>query len=554
MPHKKWNKLVHILIGNSSAGSAMGADPMQGSGDPWAKAVAKAGKPQMQGKGKGKGKGKDKGAGHFGSISPPTAGKDSYYDGMRAAFEAMSFEEQDSEEVAFKRQVEEAMPKVMREKMATQLVAEEWNVEVKKAEELCHRGGVAIVKKMQIPELLLRVGESLRPTAMVTSQPAWELHMKGYKSTKVSCSLKVITEDGEQRVVESTKWLTQLAVQGVVQMKTEGLVQVDELLTMVRMTVKFDQDVGWKTIRGTNVADFLKRIIHETTFSSIVVREGTPTAKVLVFSEKVDAVLKASGQGGIYTKTHPDEEAWQHLELLMLRIGTTLKEAGQTAKDYPSNLGVVKKASAEQPRYGLRFADKAKLKEAADALGLEDVSQFGRFKVTGLSEQTGPAGLIAMMGRIGWGILEVQYIEEHFAVVLATTCPAKSKMNCRKATGANSIMHIKAMNKKARELFKAASVAYRSADAEGEDKSNEAAEVEEAKAARAKRDAEAKAKAEKGRKEQQDMAKKVAEAKSTVRPATRPREAGGTPGQGARRKTEVDEVMELLPESAAAGN
>ena len=90
----------------------------------------------------------------------------------------MNLEEQDSEEFAYKKQIEAAMPKIMREKMETQLVAGEWNVDVKKADELCHRGGVAIVKKAQIPEVLARVGESLRPTAMVTAQPAWELHMK----------------------------------------------------------------------------------------------------------------------------------------------------------------------------------------------------------------------------------------------------------------------------------------------------------------------------------------------------------------------------------------
>ena len=187
-------------------------------------------------------------------------------------------------------------------------------------------------------------------------------------------------------------------------------IRVEEL--MVRTTIKFDQDVGWKAIRGTNVADLKKSLIHETAFGNIVVREGTPTARTLLFSEKVDLVLKASGQGGVFTKTHPDEAAWKHLEILLMRPGTSLKEALETAKSYPEHFGVVKKASAEQPRYGLRFAAKAKLKEAADALKLEDVSEIGRFKVTGLSEQTGSAGLIAMMEKTGLEIMEEEIMEE----------------------------------------------------------------------------------------------------------------------------------------------
>ena len=53
-----------------------------------------------------------------------------------------------------------------------QLVAEEWNTKVVLAHELSAHGGVALVHKKDLPSVVARVGQTTRPTAVVTSQPA----------------------------------------------------------------------------------------------------------------------------------------------------------------------------------------------------------------------------------------------------------------------------------------------------------------------------------------------------------------------------------------------
>ena len=71
--------------------------------------------------------------------------------------------------------VRRAMPRMMRDKMESRLVPEEWDAEVRDARDIDARGGVALVKKNDVPEVLERVGVTLRPTAILVSQPGHEL-------------------------------------------------------------------------------------------------------------------------------------------------------------------------------------------------------------------------------------------------------------------------------------------------------------------------------------------------------------------------------------------
>jgi hypothetical protein len=270
---------------------------------------------------------------------------------------------------------------------------------------------VAIVKKAEVPGVLRRVGQALRATAMVTSQPAWELHMKGYASEEVYCTLQVTRFEGGTGYVDAKKWLTQLSFHGRVAMRTQGLTEVKEVRTLVKMVLRFDEAQGWSAIRGTNVADYLRRLIPEAAFSQIVVREGSSSATVLVFTAHVENVLKNSGHGHIYTKVHQDEPEADRTELLMLPEGTTQKEALELLKTHTAALGIAKKASPDQPRYALRFVDHNKFKEAAAALGLQHLVDGGKYKLTGVSARVGAGGVIAMMKAdpMAWMIQEVLY-------------------------------------------------------------------------------------------------------------------------------------------------
>ena len=113
----------------------------------------------------------------------------------------------------------------------------------------------------------------------------------------------------------------------------------------------------------------------------------------------------------------------------------------------------------------------------AQALGLQEAAQLGRFKVTAVSETAGAAGVINMMESIAWKIEEVLFVGDGHAIVAAKDCPPKNKYRLLRQDGLAMVLWIHAVNCKARELFKAKNVQFRQADAEGEDVEMAAAEA-----------------------------------------------------------------------------
>ena len=73
-------------------------------------------------------------------------------------------------------------------------------------------------------------------------------------------------------------------------MNVDDLEVLEEVSTMEKMIVKFDTSQGWGEIRGTNVADFLSKNVPVSTFTKIIVRDGTATATVLVDEMAVERV------------------------------------------------------------------------------------------------------------------------------------------------------------------------------------------------------------------------------------------------------------------------
>lgn len=374
------------------------------------------------------------------------------------------------EDRRFRESVHASLPQHALHQNRTKLVQAEWSCKVRAAEELSRQGGIALVPKSLVPQVLATVGTTMQPVAMLTSQPAWELHLKGYSSTQVTCTLQTVGEQGAVVYVESQRWLTQLGEGRPVTMETEGLTVVDECITMAKMTFTFDTTEGWKHIRAGNVADYLQLYVPATDYGQIVVRENGCTATALVSKTRVDDVLRASGLHHVWCKLHADETE-RNFEVIYLPYGTTYK----VTMDFVQSLkekcfGAVKKTGGAEPRFGIRFVDEGAMQAFAQERGLADQVKLGRYKLTGVSSHVGHNGLKQMMNSaLKWQLYEVLYLAENYAVVSAVTCPSTNKMALRKAGGISTIMHVKAMNSRARDAFKAAKMEYRTADAEAED-------------------------------------------------------------------------------------
>lgn len=105
------------------------------------------------------------------------------YDGTRAASSALTAEA----EAIFREQVGAAIPEQVRYHRRTRLMQDERAVYVHDAETLCGRGGVAPVERAEVPLVLRTVGTTVQPTAILTTQPAAELHLPRYRSDSVTC-------------------------------------------------------------------------------------------------------------------------------------------------------------------------------------------------------------------------------------------------------------------------------------------------------------------------------------------------------------------------------
>ena len=150
------------------------------------------------------------------------------------------------EDRRFRESVHASLPQHALHHNRTKLVQSEWTCKVRAPEELSRQGGIALVPKSLVPQVLAAVGTTMQPVAMLTSQPAWELHLKGYSSSQVTCALQTVGEQGAVVYMESQRWLTQLGEGKPVTMEIDGLAVVDECITMAKMTFTFDTTEGWK--------------------------------------------------------------------------------------------------------------------------------------------------------------------------------------------------------------------------------------------------------------------------------------------------------------------
>ena len=456
---KSRNKFMHVFNGNGSSRAAKGSGKSKN-------------KSKEQRSPEGVASSSQQPASSVGGKGPEVS--DAYLEGVRMAMGSIQHSDQSEERLEAERllreQIRSSLP-VHLVSPSPQLVQEEWNAQVVSSQSLSAMGGVAVVPKKEIPEVLRRVGQTSRATAIVTTQPASDLYMPGAPCKEVFCSILVASDSGLAKVAVK-RFLIQLGVnpECQVEMDTEGLDTIQESLTMHKVVIRFDARGGWdsKMMRPVIVSDYLKLHMPETAFSTITVREdGSSTA--LVHSSKVSDLLKKSGKSHVYSKPHVSVKAWQGMEILWLPSTVLHAEALKLAKEDGATLGLAVKQNQESVRFGLRFHTLTAMQTRAVALNLTQEASLGRFKITAVSESAGTAGVLDMMASISWAIEDVLYIGDGHAIVAAKDCPNKNKYKLMRQDGLAVPLWIHAVNSKARELFKAKSINFRSADTEGED-------------------------------------------------------------------------------------
>lgn len=446
---------IFLTVRGRAGAVGDGGDPGPGGAKPF----------QGQGLGKGPPKGFPKGGGKGGAKGGAGApagesdGKGGYWQGMR---EGMAMGGEEGEEAAAKRAADRAFAEAMRAAIpegrardqATHLIQEEFSAVTCLARELGPRGGVAPCAKAELPATVARVGVTRAPTAIVTSEPAHALYMRGYTCHRVFVTLRVLGEEGPE-FVQKWRFLIQLGGGEPVKFYTEGMPEVREVHTLTKCNIKFHPKGGWDTnrITGFLVADYLKCHLNEYQYENIVVREdGSGTATVLVYTPQVLSLLRQGGKQHIYVKPNIAELQFGDIEILFLPETFTHGEALHLNEQEAAALGVIMKSSSVQTQYGLRFQDLAKMAELAQKLGVP--ADFARFKLTGLHEATGIAGVFQIMKEAGWALEEVVYVGEGQAVAHSLVAPGSNRLALRRSDGLVTPVRIEAVNQLARKLCK----------------------------------------------------------------------------------------------------
>lgn len=325
-------------------------------------------------------------------------------------------------EVAYQSAIREAMRLAARQRLQPQLVAEEWSVPTVTAQDLNHRGGVALCYKADLPETLRRVGYTLEPCAVLLTQDPVQLGLKGYKFESVQFTVRVRDDDGRLKPVSLERFLVQLGFGDAVRQTATGDIIVQLPTCMHKFVAKFPSLHGWQPemITGTTVSKLLEKHLPQGSFTEILprVNEKTLTATFRGHSDLIDTILKMSGQDAVFYKLHESERCRPELELLWLPDGTSLQDAMEhtTSKDIQ---GVAMKNAAYSPRYALRFNTPDDLKKYAQEHGIEDYSHLGRWKLHGVPSHSGPIGVYTVLQQRNWNVHEVLYCNSKHSVFVA---------------------------------------------------------------------------------------------------------------------------------------
>ena len=361
------------------------------------------------------------------------------------------------------------------------LVQAEWAKPVRTdLQQLITYGGVAVCKKSSLPEVIPLLRNAVLPTAIITTQSATELHIapQSYvESTAISCTL--LMQDGTMPVKQ--RYLTQFSkLGGKVTMNTDDLEIADEEWAAYEIILYF-HEANWPDLELTpaTVAAWTKiHARYEADVGAIQVRrfENRVDAKLQV-EDKQSAIqiIRASGQGMVFASfSLQTRQADPSLEGHILWTQDVYEIALAEARQ---NAGLMVRSVNATLTFGIRFLDEEKFKAAADARLLDKQYKGGRFRLCLIPASMGKVGTTAFCRNLGWAgdLLECEYLGEGTAVMLAEQAPPAKwqkgdglRVGMRsRETKTVSVVRVAAINKRARDLCKAANLRPETGDEAG---------------------------------------------------------------------------------------
>jgi hypothetical protein len=135
--------------------------------------------------------------------------------------------------------------------------------------------GVSLVQRSQISMVLKKVGYTHNKVAILTTQNASQLHLRGYPCQELSVRVRVLPDDGsEPKEVYIRRFLIQLGFGPHVEPKSIGeKVQIPE--TMVKLVAKLPLFFGWtpEAIRGSTLTNLLSQHVNLHAIESLQTRK-----------------------------------------------------------------------------------------------------------------------------------------------------------------------------------------------------------------------------------------------------------------------------------------
>lgn len=361
-------------------------------------------------------------------------------------------------EEAFQKAVWDSLPEAAKRRVAPQLSPAEWPVPIFHHTEMSSAGGICVCPKHAVPGLIQQVGHTKAPAAMLCTQHPSELGLKGYPSEEVTCSFNVKEDDGSDKTILVKRFLVQLGFGQHVHQQVDGdLVHIGT--TMHKFTIKLPFIHGWRPEACTarSIAKILDQRIATAAYDHIITRQDQ-SATVYVHESEVQKLLRTSGQEAVFLKLHESSPLYPEADILWLPTDHSLDDANALAQADDTTLGVIAKNSKVEPRYAVRFGQKADLQNFAKKHHIEDLSPFGRWRLTGLPLQTGAVGALQLLESRGWDIKEILFMNESQCSFLAVTRGNTSNMHYV-ARGVKHPLQIKAINAIAKDEQAAASKA-----------------------------------------------------------------------------------------------
>ena len=374
--------------------------------------------------------------------------------GQQPAATASASSTTESDDLDLTQQIQSALPQAAVLRSQSTLDSTEWSVPTVSPQLLDHRGGIALTPRRMIPEILRKVGFTTVPTAILTSQPAQDLGMKGFPQQQVRCALLVVNDEGSRDRIEVSRWLIQISYGQPVTQILQGR-KVDIFTSMQFHIAKFPSRFGWpEKVPANLVATELQKHVPQDAFSEIVCRESK-TASFLLHNDYSEVILKASGQCGVFYKLKKptSEEDETEMPLLWLDESIELDTALSLAEE-PNVLGVVEKGSTVAARYALRFRSLKSLEEFAKTRSIDPSSALmGRWKLTGLPAQVGIAGAFAFLQTQKWTNTDIIFLTDNSLIFLSDSVGVTEPMHCQ-FNGVARQLKFKATNAKGRQMMK----------------------------------------------------------------------------------------------------